>query len=182
MKTSEAKILLQKYFEAETSLEEEQLLAGYFRQNDLAEEMKPYKKWFAGIEGIRQVQETGSIEEQAIRTIQEQEATPEIRRYDFRIFISGIAACLIIMAGSMLFYFQRPSYHDTFDDPAQAVAYAEKTLEFVSSKYNKGIAQLAPVHQLNKSAQTVNKNFTAINKGIKEIRKIQLVNKLKKGN
>jgi hypothetical protein len=179
MKTNEARILLQKYLEADTSLEEEKLLSAYFRRNDLPEEMKPYIKWFEGIDELTTSEDPDSFEKNVMNTILEQEMKHVRQRRTLTMTLSGIAASLIIVAGSLIYYFQQPAYPDTFSDPAKAVAYAEKTLTFVSAEYNKGMAQLAPVHRLKSSTQSVGKSMQTIRKGFNEINKIQLVNKFK---
>jgi hypothetical protein len=179
MKTQEAKALLQKYFDGLTSLEEERILKEYFLQEYLSEEFMPYKKWFTGIAATVQNSESESIENDMIRMIREQKAPVVRMNRRILVAVSGIAASLIIVAGSMLFYLRQPDYRDTFSDPAQAMAYAEKTLAFVSSEYNKGLASLAPVSRLQGEQQKLGKSMKTIRKGFTECNKIQIINKLK---
>jgi len=49
MKSEEVKIWLEKYFEGETTLEEERMLAEFFRRDSVPEELMPYRKWFSGV-------------------------------------------------------------------------------------------------------------------------------------
>ncbi len=49
MKSEEVKIWLEKYFEGETTLEEERMLAEFFRRDSVPEELMPYREWFVGL-------------------------------------------------------------------------------------------------------------------------------------
>lgn len=49
MKSEEVKIVLERYFEGETTLEEERRLSEYFRQEQVPEELMPYREWFTGL-------------------------------------------------------------------------------------------------------------------------------------
>jgi hypothetical protein len=179
MKTQEAKALLQKYFDGLTSLEEDRILKDFFLQESLPEEFMPYKKWFTGIGMSTPDSKPETIENDMIRMIREQQKPVRFLNRKFIVAISGIAASLIIVAGSMLYYLRQPDYRDTFNDPAQAMAYAEKTLAFVSSEYNKGLASLAPVSKLNGEQQKLGKSMKTIRKGFTEYNKIQIINKIK---
>ena len=179
MKTQEAKALLQKYFEGFTSLEEEKILRDFFHQEILPEEFLPYKKWFTGIGASMLNQESESIEKEMIRTIQGKQTPVRFLNRKFIVAVSGIAASLIIVAGSMLYYLRQPDYRDTFSDPREAMAYAETTLAFVSSEYNKGLAALAPVSRLKGEQQKLGKNLKTIRKGFTEYNKIKIINKFK---
>jgi hypothetical protein len=171
--------LLQKYFEGLTSLEEEKILKDFFQQEDIPEEWMPYKKWFTGIGISMQAPEQETIEKDMISIIRGQQTPVRFLNRKFLVAISGIAASLIIVAGSMLFYLRQPDYRDTFSDPAQAMAYAEKTLVFVSSEYNKGLATLAPVNRLQGGQEKLGKSMKTIRKGFTEYNKIQIINKMK---
>ena len=46
MKAEEAKAILQKYFEGETTLEEERSLRHFFLQEEIPTEFQPYRRWF----------------------------------------------------------------------------------------------------------------------------------------
>jgi hypothetical protein len=179
MKREEAKILLQKYFEAETSIAEEQLLAAYFREEDIPEEMQPYQTWFESL-GSGTSDGNSTFGEEVMADILSREKQNRKRFRTLWISVSGIAASLLIVLGSMVYYQQQHTYRDTFDNPVAALACAEKTLSFVSSEYNKGLAQLAPVHRLKSASAPLGKSIKAIEKGFAQIDKIQLVNKLNK--
>lgn len=179
MKIQEAKALLQKYFEGLTSLEEDKTLKKFFIREDLPEEFMPYKKWFAGIGASGITRDQDSIENDMIRFINGQQTPVRFRNRRFLVMVSGIAASLIIVAGSMLFYLRQPDYRDTFSNPEEAAEYAVKTLAFVSSEYNKGLAALAPVGRLRGEQQKLGNSMKTIRKGFTEYNKIQIINNIK---
>jgi hypothetical protein len=179
MRTQEAKALLQKYFDGLTSLEEEKILKGFFLQEDLPEEFKPYKKWFTGIGTTLLIPEPESIEKEMLSMIKGRQTAVRFLNRRFLVAISGIAASVIIVAGSMLYYLRQPDYRDTFSNQEEAVQYAEKTLAFVSAEYNKGLAALAPVSRLQGGQQKLGKSMKTIRKGFTEYNKIQIINKMK---
>jgi hypothetical protein len=178
MKQEEANILLQKYFEAETTLAEEEMLESYFRQGELPEEMIPFKIWFDKL-GKKDTDDNGLPFENEMMEIFLQKEQNRKKRVRW-ISLSGIAASLLIALGTTLYFQQKSTYHDSFDDPAVAMAYASKTLHFVSGKYNKGLAQLRPIHKIGRATLPVKRSLRTIKKGFSEIEKIHIMNSLLK--
>jgi len=179
MRAKEAEELLQKYFEGETSLEEEQSLRIFFLQEEIPGDLLPYRKWFVTTGQTFEDAATDGFTQEMAAMIQRQQ--PPVRFLSRKMIVawSGIAASVIIIAGSLLFYLREPDYRDTFSDPAEAMAYAEKTLTFVSEKYNRGLATLAPVSRLKEGENKLDKNLKTIRKGFREYKKIQFINHLK---
>ena len=176
MKREEARILLQKYFEAETSLAEEEMLGCYFRQEEIPEEMIPFKVWFEKL-GQKGVSDNDSqLQNEMMEVILQKEHVRKKRV--LWISLSGIAATLLIVLGTTLHFQQKSTYRDSFDDPVTAMAYASKTLHFVSAKYNKGLAQLRPVHKFETATLPVRRGLITIEKGFSQIEKIHIMNNL----
>ena len=182
MKPEEAKILLQKYFEGETSLEEEKKLRLWFLQDELPGEFTPFRKWFAGIAEQEESIIPDPFAQEMARFIGQQQKPVRFLNRKMIITFSGIAASVIIVLGSLLFYLKEPDYRDTFSDPAEAIAYAEKTMGYISDKYNQGLATLKPAGRLKEGQLTLGKNLKTIRKGFTEYNKIQFINKLKTEN
>ncbi len=178
MKSEEVKILLQKYFEGETTLGEERLLSEYFSQEQLPEELMSYREWFAGLKvgaGIP-IMEAGdpnfAVAKDPTFTaaglqemILEKERRQRGRVRSMRYTLLGIAASLLVAMGSLFWYQQQPDYRDTFDDPEEAMAVAGETLAFVSAKYNKGVEKLAALEKLSESVQPARKHLGTLKKG-----------------
>jgi hypothetical protein len=75
-------------------------------------------------------------------------------------FVAGIAASLLILiSGYLVYENQRQTYKDTFKNPYQAYAFAEETLRYVSSKYNKGLVQLTNFDKIEKASFPLKKGI-----------------------
>lgn len=62
MNTEKIKELLEKYFEGETSLEEEQLLRDYFQNQEVPDELKSYRDQFAYLDEFGQAEPEGNFD------------------------------------------------------------------------------------------------------------------------
>lgn len=77
--------------------------------------------------------------------------------------VTGIAASVIIILGGFLLYQeQQKPFDDTFNNPDEAYAYATQTLQFVSGKYNKGLAHLSDFEKLHKASNPVKKGTAPV--------------------
>ena len=99
--------MLDKFMAGETSLNEEQMLAEYFRTNEVDDEWLEYKEMFAlfdsgkvDIEPEKEVAQPISIDNEIVKTLPKDVNTkPKIL---FRWVMTGIAASILFMIG---FYF-----------------------------------------------------------------------------
>jgi len=159
MEIKEVKYLLQRYFNGESATEDERRLEAYFQSGEVAEEVAEYAEFFGGISELANVVDDSSIEEDVMDYILENEHQEKTRFRKLWINVTGIAASIIIVLGGFLiFQEQRKPYNDTFDDPVEAYAYAEQTLQFVSGKYSKGLAQLSKFEMLRKANEPVKRS------------------------
>ena len=94
----EIAIILNKFMAGETNLEEENVLAQYFRTHEVSDEWKEYKEMFALFDGG-----AVDIEQEAKQT-----AKPKI--VPLRWVMTGIAASIILLIGfSVLMKDERPT-------------------------------------------------------------------------
>ena len=143
MKTWEIKQLLQQYFKGESSEEEEKILENYFNAGNVADELKEYAPYFSGITELSGKIGDNEIEDDIMNFILENENREKTKYRWMWKTVTGIAASIIIVLGGFLFYQQNQApFKDTFSNPDEAYEYAQQTFEYVSSKYNKGLAQL----------------------------------------
>ncbi|MBN1819794.1 MAG: hypothetical protein JW833_03720 [Prolixibacteraceae bacterium] len=177
METKKIQLLLQQYFEGETSFEEESILEEYFSSDDIAEELLEYKEFFSGISEIRQLEGT-SIEEDIMDFILEKEHQEKTRYRGLWKTVTGIAASIIIVLGSLLIYEQQKQpFKDTFTNPDEAYAYAEKTLQYISGVYETGLSPLSKSKKINDGLAELEK-FNVLNEASKPIKKgIKTINK-----
>jgi len=148
MEQAEIKILLEKYWEAETTLEEERQLAEYFRQPAVAPEWEPIRDVFAWREDEAAVRPGPDFDRQMMRRIGEMEQAPKIQRISVRF--AAAAAILLCLGISLLIpsispvpresapTIARTAVTDTYTDPQQALAAVRRALLVASSRMNEG--------------------------------------------
>ena len=176
MESQKIHILLQKYFDAETTIDEENELITYFTSGEVDENLKTYVPMFSGIKELS-AEEDANLSEDLMNYILESEHKEKLRyRWMWQI-VTGIAAAVIVALLAVNFYGNRNDYKDTFSDPHQAYAEAYKTLEFVSGKYNKGLAQLRPMKKMESAVNPLNSGMKILNKGFGQMKEIGTLNK-----
>lgn len=174
MEQKEIKDLLQLFFEGKTSLSEEKRLEAYFQSENIADELKEYADFFGGISELTAVDGESTIEDDVMDYILENEHQEKTKYRSMWRFVTGIAASIIIILGGALIYEQQQKpFRDTFDDPDKAYAYTEKTLKFVASKYNKGLAALSNFEKLQEGSAELKKGLRPVNKFYDDIKKLE---------
>ena len=163
MTQSEIKALLEKYWQAETTLEEERQLAEYFRRPDIDPELASFRPMFDWLEeesqltpdegfDSRMLQRIGS--EQHIGSAEQRSAPTRSIRPAFSYAVA--AAVILCMAISFLVSIgpgNKPSpataitvpstpretqIKDTYDDPQKALAAVRHALLIASVRINQG--------------------------------------------
>jgi len=174
METSKIEKLLRNYFNGESTTEEERELESYFRSGIVAEEFREYTEFFIGVSELSTNFDDSNIEEEVMDFILENEHREKTRYRWLWQTVTGVAASVIIILGGFLFYQQQQKpFDDTFKDPKEAYAYAQKTLKFVSGKYNKGLAELSNFDKLEKATQPIKKGIAPVNEFYNAIEKME---------
>ena len=177
MESQKINILLQKYFDAETTIDEENELITYFASEEVDENLKMYVPMFSGIKELS-VDEDLGLGDDLMNYILESEHNEKLRyRWMWQI-VTGVAASVILVMLAVNFYSSHDQWKDTFSDPKQAYSEASKTLEFVAGKYNKGLAQLKPIGKIESATDPYNSGMKKLNKGFEQMKKLN--EKLKK--
>lgn len=181
MKEDLLKKLLEKYYNGDTSVEEELILKEFFSGEEVfpgyEAEMEVFKLYSAY--GDIPVPD-GKLETRIKASIDRIEAhnvvqAPAIRRYA----IFSIAAGLMILIASYFMLKQHSGPRDTFSDPRLAYAETMKILNEVSYKLNKGTSALEPVRKIERVAQSglgsISKSASVITENLKSVRMIDKV-------
>ncbi|MBN1132645.1 MAG: hypothetical protein JXA39_06205 [Bacteroidales bacterium] len=179
------KALLDRYYNGETTLEEEQQLEQYFRKSDIPESFSVDKELFLALADDAPVMEIpGDLDEKIMNTIDRAE-NKEIKTRRISWFsLSGLAAGLLILISVFLF-FMKDNHHgsladktmeDTFDDPRDAYEEARRTLAYVATKFNEGTSELKHIGKVNSTVENL-QPLAFINKGNKEIRLLKQLEK-----
>lgn len=127
--------LLEKYWQAETTVEEERELAAFFRGDNIPAEWADYRQVFAFFADEGQVVPSEDLQHRIMQSIHPRRQT----------LSWWAAAAVIILALGLITLTEPgspPSIKDTYDNPQQALAAVQKALFTVSKNLNKGIQPL----------------------------------------
>lgn len=175
MNEEELKRLVEKYYNGESTEEEELALRDYFRKNIMPEGYEAEKLIFSYYNESADVPEPSiDFEARIFAGIDASEKKSRSRKMKKNLipFLSA-AAGLLIMFGSYFFFFNRTETKDSFSDPEIAYAETIKILRDVSSQLNRGAQALEPVAKINditrQSFETLNNSTRIVRKNLKEL-------------
>lgn len=158
MERNEIILLVEKYFRAETSLEEEKQLHQYFSSSVVDTGLEQYRLLFAKDDSV---ETTAGFDETILAAISKEEASNLKQAQQGRLIPAWLkmAASITILLGLSIgvykaFYSKKPdmpiaannpevaagaeTVSDTYKDPEEARAALEHALAFMSDKINKG--------------------------------------------
>ncbi len=140
MELAKIENLLEKYFEAETSIQEEAILQEYFAKDEVPEHLKQYKEIFNFF--------SNSLLETSSRTI----ALKKETKRTISIKWLSIAAMLVFFVGIYSVY----QTNQTEKEEAR-LAYMEtqKALDLISQSLNKGTGAIAHLDNFNKGTDAM---------------------------
>ena len=145
--------LLRKYYEGETSLEEEQTLRDFFLSGEVPPHLSVEAGLFRGLCGNRLEElEDPDFDRNLLASLQEPKVV-RIHTVRTRVYrVLAVAATVILLAG--LFYTFRQDIlkkpvRDTYSDPAAAYAETRKVLNLVSANLNNGLDKVAALSKFS---------------------------------
>lgn len=134
--------LLEKYFNAETTIAEEKDLKLYFSSPDVAPHLEQYKPMF----GYFSKQEEQKFDK----------ALPLKTKKHYAAWIS-VAASVVLLSGLLTFYnVQQQEELGTYDDPEVAFRETQKALQMLSTNVNVGMGS---VHNVGKEYEKATKEI-----------------------
>lgn len=165
--------LIEKYFEGETSLEEELTLKSYFGSGEVADSLKMYRPLFQYFQSEQATRLSADFEEKLKSRIESSGQETVIRRLTFTK-IWKIAAAVVLLTGTVfLVYHLNPNLQpqtetainwEDFEpkDPQEAYEKTLAALALVSDKMNKGKYQtqkgLLKMDQANQAVSGIQNN------------------------
>ncbi len=185
MKTNDIKILLEAFYNGETNADEERLLMEYFKGEDVAEELKDEQAIFLAMYEAEPVDVPLSLElklsslvnelsEKESKETEKVEMKPQTNRRIMWTWIGSAAAGVAILISAGIFFSksettipgepvvaqQQSGQPEMSEADKKAVKEAEDALILLSSKFNKGVNQLAVVSSnIDKTNEILNKTF-----------------------
>ncbi len=180
MKPAEIIQLLTKYYDGNSTIDEERLLKEYFSGPGVPEELLAEQEIFRCYSSIMKKvipEPSADFELRIFAAIdREEKETAVPRRRSFYSILSGIAATLLILAAAYFFFERRPDIRDTYTDPEVAYAEAMKILYSVSSRMNEGTRALGQLGALQeetgRTLDAVGKSASIIEDKMKPIESI----------
>ena len=152
--------LLVRFYNAETSEQEEQVLKDFFHHGEVPPHLLAEKEMFMQLQASDAPE---GMEERLGNLIDQWELTEQKTQKKRRIFhlqwIGSIAASLLLVIGISL-YFHEPQRKDTCATPEEAYAHAEKALVMFSEALNKGIR---PIQDMEKTNENIRKQINKLN-------------------
>jgi hypothetical protein len=179
MNEEELKRLIGKYYNGESTEEEERALREIFAKGNIPEGYETEKIIFSYYTEAAEAP-APSIDFEArilagIDASERNRGIGQIRKY--LVPVLGVAAGLLILVGSYFFFTKRQIPSDTFTDPQIAYAETIKILRDVSSQLNRGAQVLEPVGKINeltrKSFNTIKNSTRIVEKNLKNLDYLQ---------
>jgi hypothetical protein len=168
--------LLQKYFDAETTIDEENELINYFTSGQVDDRLKMYVPMFSGMKELSD-EKPLDLNDDLMNYILESEHKEKMQYRRMWQTVTGIAAAVIIALLAVNFYGSKNEIKDTYSDPRQAYTHACKTLEYVAGKYNEGLSQLKPVGMIETAVNPLKSGISKVNKGFRQFDEMKNLNK-----
>ena len=159
MDSSEIKQLLEKYWNCETSLAEEQQLKEYFRSNTVPESLKETSELFRYFETQKKESLTQDFDGEVMKQIAAERPKGKVVKMMFNV--ARIAAGLVVVVAATYFVRQEirksypPEIADTYSDPKLAFEETKKALMMISKGFGKAQKEARKINLLNEAEQKV---------------------------
>ena len=148
--------LLERYWQCDTSVEEEAILKAFFSQANVPEHLMPYKSLFAGEKMLQEAKLDESFDAQVLERIQEDETVKakrvSITRRLMPFYKAAASIAIILTLGNAAQSSFRPAeavendynyenYKDSYDDPEMAYDQISDALQMVSQSLSEASKQ-----------------------------------------
>ena len=148
--------ILERFYQGETTLEEERWLLDYLSSTSVPEELLADQELFMAF-GQKEdsIPVPGDLNEKILKNLDREEKKSQRTRRISLYSLSGLAAGLLALVAVYVFFlkadtpilFSAQERIDTYEDPMDAYEEAKKTLAYVSVKLNAGTSEIKHVQQ-----------------------------------
>ncbi len=154
--------LLQKYYNGETSLEEEEVLRTFFASRDVPGHLEAEKEMFSYYYSQSSDEATNpNLEGKILDAIRIEGSRYRMQPVKKRLYLfTSIAASFLILLGSYFLItgkngigFSLNKYKDTHESPELAYLETKKTLLLISEKFNRGTKELQTLSTFDRVAK-----------------------------
>lgn len=153
--------LLEKYWNCETSLEDEQVLRNYFNGPNVPDQMKDAAELFRFFESERKRALEENFDHDVMRSVKKTERQTKVVSMVRWVQIARIAAGVVVMVAAT--YFVRNEVLkskdqvvvDTFSDPKEALEETKKALMMISKSFGKAKEGAGKINMFNEAEQKI---------------------------
>ena len=175
MKPATLDRLIEKYYEGETSIQEEKQLREFFQREDIPDRMVEAKAWFMAMDELSSDNLGEDFDQRLMDHLNKEKRNSKWRISSY--WISGVAATILLFLAIWLGpeLLQPKEVYGTITDPELAFAETKKVLGEVSEKMNKG---MQPAKKTVEKVEENVEQIGEINKVSKALKKAEKLNKL----
>lgn len=144
MELDKVEVLIEKYFQGETSITEEMELRNYFSSSEVAQHLEQYKSMFGYFTHVR---EQKFMSEIPLQTKKRNAAWVKIA-----------ASVAVLLSVGMYVYFDSKVVNEdlgTYDNPEVALKETQKALAMLSNHVNSGIESVIYIEEYEKSRKII---------------------------
>lgn len=145
MESARVRLLIEAYFEGETSLLEEQELQNYFINNDVAPEFKEYTVLFSAFAKAKKETSPHPIQ---LPDVEKKPRSP-LR------WTTGVAAAIVVSVGLYINRAQEDQLSSSYETEEMAILKTKQALGIMSQMLAKSTAQLEVVNEFDKASSTL---------------------------
>ena len=165
MNTTGIKELIEKYFDGETTKEEEFRLKEFFRHEKVPPDLAIYAGLFRYFSDSGKEEITDpEFERMLLSAINKTPVLPIPPERKKIYYIASMAAVIIILCG-LIFTFRsellknegKYKFKDTYSNPAVAYIEAQKAIMMVSANFNNGLDQIQKLQNFQKGVENLEK-------------------------
>lgn len=175
------KILLHKYYDGNTSIEEENALIKYLSQPNLPDEFNADKELFSSLYIIKSDNLSFNIENEIIETLKlaDNSLTKSKKPNIYRLVTLWAAAASVVIIIGLGFILTSKQNDilltDTFDDPYEAMEETKRVLALFSAKLSMAQTELEPLNKLSMTSKVL-EPFDEMSRNFEYLKKIDALN------
>lgn len=160
MKIEDVKILLDKFYRGETSLDEEKRLSDFFRQENVPLELEHDRKVFLSLSD-NEIQVPDNMERSIaslIDSFEDKSVRKAAKIVSMRYSLIAVAASLLLVVGIGFFYQQHQKTQwmaDTYKNPDEAYTATINALQLFSENFSKGVEPMEKANAHIKETQKI---------------------------
>lgn len=185
-------LLLQRFYNGESTIDEEKELKDFFITNDVPRHLWAEQEMFTYFHTVSKNKIPDQELESKIMNAVEGAEQEAVKRFAGRkkilYIVSSAAAVVAILIVSYFAFIFSPSMQDTYNNPEIAYLQAKETLLYVSAKLNEGTENLQALSEFDKATSQLSNiskishgtrsiyNFSLFRSGIKELENLSKLN------